>query len=61
MPAVIVAGIGNIELPHELGQVGLGRLNDQMKMVAHKHIGVHADTRSSIDAPWFPHIRRLKY
>ena len=37
--------------PHELGQVGLGRLNDQMKMVAHKHIGVHADTEDLLRDP----------
>jgi hypothetical protein len=44
VPAVVVAGIGNIELPHELRQVGPGRLDNQMKMVAHQHIGMHADT-----------------
>jgi hypothetical protein len=51
VPAVVVAGIGNIESPHELRQVGLGRLDNQMKMVAHQHIGVHADTEDLACAP----------
>ena len=33
VPAVVIAGIGNIELPHELRQVGLGGLDNQMKML----------------------------
>jgi hypothetical protein len=41
--AVIVAGIGNIELPHEFRQVGFGRLDNQVKMVAHQDVGVYAD------------------
>ena len=33
VPAVIVAGIGNIELSHELRQIGSGRLDNQVKML----------------------------
>ena len=51
VPAVVIAGIGNIELPHELRQVGLGGLDSQMKMVAHKHISVHPDAEDLAPAP----------
>ena len=51
VPAGVVAGIGNIELPHELRQVGLGRLDNQMKMVAHQHIGVHPDKEDVARTP----------
>jgi hypothetical protein len=41
MAAVEVLGVGAIELPHGLGEVGLGRLHQEVKMVAHQHKRVH--------------------
>jgi hypothetical protein len=41
--AIVIAGIGNIKLPHEFRQVGLGRLDNQVKVVAHQDVGVYAD------------------
>jgi hypothetical protein len=49
--AIIVTSIRNIELPHELRQIGLGRLDNQMKMIAHEHIGVHTDAENLKRAP----------
>jgi hypothetical protein len=49
--AIIIARIGNIELPHELRQIGLGRLDNQMKMIAHEDIGVHTDAENLKRAP----------
>ena len=66
VPAVIVASIGNIELSHELRQIGFGRLDNQVKMVAHQYIGVHADAEDLERAPGaflesaFGHDRRGK-
>ena len=43
VPAVVVAGIGNVELPHELRQVGFGSLDNRVKMVAHQYVSVDSD------------------
>ena len=37
-------------MPHELRQIGLGRLDNQTKMIAHEH-GVHTDAENLKRAP----------
>jgi hypothetical protein len=56
--AIIVTSIRNIELPHELRQIGFGRLDNQMKMIAHEHIGVHTDAENLQCAPESIHKAR---
>jgi hypothetical protein len=51
VPSVIVACIRNIELPHELREIGFGRLDNQVKMVAHEYIGMHMDAEHLERAP----------
>jgi hypothetical protein len=38
--AVVRPGVGNIKMPHELGEVGFRGLYEHMKMIAHQNIGV---------------------
>ena len=51
VPSVIVDCIRNIELPHELRQVGLRRFHKQVKMVAHKYVGVHPNAEDFARTP----------
>jgi hypothetical protein len=41
--SVVKTGVRDIEVAHEFRQVGKGRLNEQVKVIAHKHIAVKFD------------------
>lgn len=41
--AVEVGGVGDVEVSHEFGKVGLRGLHDQMKVVAHEDVGMKSD------------------
>jgi hypothetical protein len=51
VPPVVVPRISDIELPHELRQIRFGGLDNQVKMVAHEHVSVHADSEDLNRAP----------
>jgi len=40
MAPIVKGGVRYIEMPHELGKVGLGGLYHQMKVVVHEHVAV---------------------
>jgi hypothetical protein len=48
---VIIPCISDIELSHELRQIRFGGLDNQVKMVAHEHVSVHADIEDLNRAP----------
>jgi hypothetical protein len=37
------AGVGDVEVAHELGKVPQGRFDEQMKVVRHQHVAVQLD------------------
>ncbi len=41
--SVVKTGVRDIEVAHKFRQVGKGRLNEQVKVIAHKHIAVKFD------------------
>ena len=43
MAAVKYGGVADIKMAHELGEIGLGRGHQQMKVVGHEHVGVKLD------------------
>jgi len=40
VPPVVIAGIGDVEMAHELGQVAFGGFYEQVEVVGHKDIAV---------------------
>jgi hypothetical protein len=40
MAGVEVLGIGGVEALHDLGEIGLSRLEEQKRLVAHQAVGV---------------------
>jgi len=40
VPAIEIAGVGDVEVAHEFGEIGYLSFHQQMEMVGHKDIGV---------------------
>ena len=40
---VKVGGVRDVKMAHEFGQIGFGRLHDQVKVVGHQDVGMKAD------------------
>ena len=43
MTSIEVAGVGDIEFAHEFGKIAFRCLDQQMKMVVHKHVAAEFD------------------
>src|SRR5262245_4229894 len=51
MALVKGGGVADIKMAHELGEVALGGANEQMKMIAHQHVGMTVDLVIGVRAP----------
>ena len=43
VPSVVIASIGDVEFAHEFGKIAFRCLDQQMKMVVHKHVAAEFD------------------